>query len=199
MLQRRIIESGTFKWPWHTPHGLAIMSGAAGGGGGGGGAVCIEGLNIFGAAGGEGGDGGDATTLVVRERLCVAAGGNGGYGGDSGSIIDGKPQEAGQGSGCHFGPGGDGGSGTDVARAEDRIVSDGGGGGKGYPGETKVVEFSDMSCGDEIVVEIGNGGNGGRAGSGFEPGDDGDVGQNGWVLLVPIYGPEARSEENDAA
>lgn len=189
VLQQRIVESGTFKWPWQTPHGLAIISGAAGGGGGGGGAVCIEGLNIFGATGGDGGGGGDPTTLTIRERAFVAAGGNGGHGGDSGSITDGEPQEAQNGWGCQFGPGGDGGSGTNVARVEGRIVSDGGDGGKGYPGETKVVELFDMSYGDEILVGIGNSGNGGAGGPGFEQGRKGDVGETGWVLLVPIFEP----------
>ena len=50
--QSLIVETGIFEWPWHTPFGLAIITGACGGGGGGGGALCIHGLNLYGAGGG---------------------------------------------------------------------------------------------------------------------------------------------------
>ena len=186
-LTRRIVRSGTVKWSWHTPYGLAVISGGAGGGGGGGGAVCIEGLNIYGASGGNGGDGGNATGLTIRGRSYRAAGGNGGYGGDSGSILNGEPQVVSPGSGCHFGLGGDGGEGTAVARREGRLVSDGGDGGKGFPGEIEIVEFADLRYGDDLDVEIGTGGLGGDAGQGFENGRSGTSGGDGFVLLVPIF------------
>lgn len=39
----RITEPGALEWPWATPTGLAIITGAAGGGGGGGGEGCENG------------------------------------------------------------------------------------------------------------------------------------------------------------
>ena len=186
-LTQRVVSSGTVKWPWHTPHGLLVMSGGAGGGGGGGGAVCIEGLNIYGASGGNGGDGGNATDLTIRGRSYRAAGGNGGHGGDSGSIVNGNPHVVSSGLGCHFGPGGDGGKGTAVVHREGRLVSDGGDGGKGFPGEMRIVEVTDLRYGDDLDVEIGTGGLGGNGGQGFENGRNGTPGGDGFVLLVPIF------------
>ena len=78
----RIVESGTYEWPWSTALGLVIIAGAAGGGGAGGGAFCIEGLNLYGAGGGGGGGGGGATTVTVGATTYRAAGGSGGGGGD---------------------------------------------------------------------------------------------------------------------
>ena len=48
----RIVESGVFEWPWTSPHGLVVITGAAGGGGGGGkgyetGAAGAAGANGF--------------------------------------------------------------------------------------------------------------------------------------------------------
>lgn len=188
-LQQHIVESCIVAWQWRTANGLAIVCGAAGGGGGAGGAVCIEGLNIYGGSGGDGGDGGNATTLTVRGESYLAAGGNGGYGGDSGRIVDGEPQVVAAGPGCHFGPGGDGGRGTALAAKDGMIVSNGGGGGKGYPGETRVVELADLSYGEELAVRIGAGGNGGRGGQGYEDGPHGEAGEGGFVLLVPLFEP----------
>ena len=48
----RIVESCVFEWPWTSSHGLLVITGASGGGGGGGGALCLEGLNLYGAGGG---------------------------------------------------------------------------------------------------------------------------------------------------
>ena len=51
---QKIVETGTFSWPWQTSRGLAILTGGSGGSGGsgGGGAFCMEGLNLYGAGGG---------------------------------------------------------------------------------------------------------------------------------------------------
>ena len=119
---RRIVESGTFEWPWPTPHGLIVMTGAAGGGGGGGGALCIQGLNLYGARGGGGGRGGTATTLTIGPKELQAAGGNGGGGGDGGGLTDGEPTEATCGVGCRYGNGGEGGQGATAYPASDRTV-----------------------------------------------------------------------------
>ncbi len=81
----RIVKPGTFKWPWDTPVGLLVITGASGGGGGGGGAFCMEGLPLYTAGGGAGGTGGDATTYGSGARLTpppevtgvMAAGGEG--------------------------------------------------------------------------------------------------------------------------
>ena len=82
---QRIVETGTFSWPWQTSRGLAILAG----GGGGGGAFCMEGLNLYGAGGGGGG--GQATTLTVGSRVFRASGGDGGSGGNGGGMVNGKP------------------------------------------------------------------------------------------------------------
>ena len=97
---RRIVESGTFVWPWPTSRGLVIVTGATGGGGGG--ALCIQGLNLYGARGGDGGDGGGATMVTIGQTTYQAAGGNGGNGG---GLIDGKPVKGAIGPGCRYGDG----------------------------------------------------------------------------------------------
>ena len=79
----RVSPSGIFEWPWATPAGLAIITGASGGGGG---ALCLEGLNLFGAGGSGGGSGGGGTTLKVGEKTHRAHGGNGGDGGGGVSL-----------------------------------------------------------------------------------------------------------------
>ena len=185
--QKLIVETGTFEWPWPTPFGLAIIVGASGGGGGGGGTLCIHGLNLYGAGGGGGGGGGQVTTLRIGNRTYQASGGNGGGGGDSGRWVNGKPTEAKHGTGCRFGNGGDGGRGAFVASSPDRIVSNGGNGGKGFPGETLIVELADLSVGDRLEIEIGEGGGGGGSGEGFENGRLGTAGSNGSVRFVPTF------------
>ena len=182
----RITESGNFKWPWAAPTGLAIITGAAGGGGGGGGAFCLEGLNIFGAGGGGGGGGGEATTLQAGEIRYRAAGGDGGDGGDGGGLDDGQPVNGINGKGCHYGLGGDGGTGAVAPSAEGRLVSNGGKGGKGFPGETLLVELHALSKGDEIKIEVGRGGDGGGGGKGYGKGSTGAVGADGFVVFVPL-------------
>ncbi|MCY4189605.1 MAG: hypothetical protein OXD30_14100 [Bryobacterales bacterium] len=183
----RITESGNFEWPWAAPTGLAIIAGAAGGGGGGGGAFCLEGLNLFGAGGGGGGGGGEATTLQVGEHNYQAAGGAGGNGGNGGSLDDGRPVNGSNGKGCHYGSGGDGGTGAVGPAAEGRLVSNGGNGGKGFPGETLLVELQGLSKGDEIKIEVGRGGARGGGGRGYETGNAGDIGADGFVVFVPLY------------
>ena len=185
-VSRRVTESGNFAWPWATPHGLAIVVGAAGGGGGGGGALCLEGLNLFGAAGGGGGGGGAATTVRAGEEIHKAAGGNGGDGGCGGGLVDGKPVKGKNGEGCHYGAGGEGGRGAVAPRDEGRIVSNGGDGGKGFPGETRIVELHGLSKGDRFEIEVGQGGEGGGGGAGYKQGDAGDGGDGGSVLFVPL-------------
>ena len=184
---RRIVESGTFVWPWPTSRGLVIVTGATGGGGGGGGALCIQGLNLYGARGGDGGDGGGATTVTIGQTTYQAAGGNGGNGGDSGGLIDGKPVKGAIGPGCHYGDGAEGGRGGVVPPAPDRTVSDGGDGGRGFPGETRVVELENLSIGDTFQITVGEGGGGGGGGEGYEHGGTGAKGPGGSVLFIPIF------------
>ena len=183
----RITESGYFEWPWAASSGLAIIAGAAGGGGGGGGAFCLEGLNLFGAGGGGGGGGGGTTTLKAGEESYRAVGGNGGDGGGGGGLEDGHPVHGTDGKGCHYGLGGDGGAKAVVRPAEGRLVSDGGEGGKGFPGETLLVELQGLSKGDEMKIEVGRGGGGGGGGEGYKQGGKGAVGANGFVVFVPLH------------
>lgn len=181
-----VSESGVFEWPWAVESGLAIIVGAAGGGGGGGGALCLEGLNLFGATGGGGGGGGGATTLKASKKTYQAAGGSGGNGGGGGGLDNGKPIPGEHGNGCHFGVGGEGGLGADVSLGEERLVSIGGDGGKGFSGETIFVEFHELSKGDQFEIRIGQGGGGGNGGEGYKNGGDGSAGVDGFVLFVPL-------------
>ena len=184
---RRVAESGTFTWPWSAARGLAVVSGAAGGGGGGGGAFCMQGLNLHGAAGGGGGGGGAVTTVQIGQRRYVASGGSGADGGSGGGIShDGKPQDGNNGQGCNFGRI-DGGKGARADETDDRVVANGGDGGRGFPGETVIVELSELSVGDVFQITIGQGGGGGGGGPGFESGCDGSRGIDGHVLFVPVY------------
>ena len=172
----RVVESGVFEWPWTEAQGLLVIGGAAGGGGGGGGAFCIEGLNLYGAGGGGGGGGGEATTVTLGDAHYQAAGGNGGDGGGGGGLHEGKPVEGKHGKGCHYGVGGDGGRGAVAPPAEDRLASNGGNGGKGFPGETQIVELANLSVGDRFDIKIGTGGRGGGGGKGYEKGAPGVAG-----------------------
>lgn len=183
----RVTESGSVEWPWATPTGLAIIVGAAGGGGGGGGACCLEGLNLFGAGGGGGGGGGGTTTLKAGGRSYRAAGGGGGDGGGGGGLADGRSVDGQNGRGCHYGSGGDGGRGAVVPPAENRLTSNGGDGGKGFPGETLIVELRGLSKGEPLEVEIGRGGDGGSGGEGYKEGYAGALGTGGFVLFVPLH------------
>lgn len=182
----RVAESGVFRWPWTETRGLLVICGAAGGGGGGGGALCLEELNLYGAGGGGGGGGGAETSVKRGETTYRAAGGNGGNGGGGGGLHDGKPVTGKPGNGCHYGDGGDGGGGADVPPAEGRLTSNGGDGGKGFPGETRIVELTDLCIGDEFEVQVGRGGCGGGSGKGYVTGALGTVGANGFVLFVPL-------------
>ena len=182
---RRITESGIVDWPWTAPTGLAIITGASGGGGGG--ALCLEGLNLFGSAGGGGGGGGGPTTLRVALQDYRAAGGDGGWGGGGGGLQDGLPILGKRGAGCQYGSGGDGGKGAVASPADGRVTSNGGNGGKGYPGETLIISLEGLSKGDRLEVEIGQDGGGGVGGGGYKPGDAGANGADGHVLLVPLH------------
>ena len=182
----RIVESGVFKWPWTTQHGLLVIVGAAGGGGGGGGALCLEGLNLYGAGGGGGGGGGQASGVTHMESTYQAAGGSGGDGGAGGGLHDGRPVDGKPGRGCHYGDGGDGGRGAVVPAVEGRLASNGGDGGKGFPGETRIVELAGLSVGERFEVNIGNGGGGGGSGQGYAKGAVGIAGASGFVLFVPL-------------
>ena len=185
---RRVTQSGSFEWPWSASTGIAIIVGASGGGGGGGGALCLEGLNLFGAGGGGGGGGGGATTLKTGEQTYQAFGGGGGDGGGGGGLDDGQPVNGNNGKGCRHGDGGSGGRGAVASPAADRLVSNGGDGGKGFPGETRVVELHGLSKGDRLEVEIGQRGRGGGGGKGFETGGSGSEGADGSVIFVPLEG-----------
>lgn len=185
---KRIDKSGTYEWPWATTRGLAILSGAAGGGGGGGGASCKDGLSFIAGGGGDGGDGGDGTRLVINETVFIAAGGEGGGGGGGGNIRDENPEKGTNGRGCHYGEGGQGGQGaaTDSEVNPERIVSEGGNGGKGYPGQVCVIELEKLTIGTSIEAAIGAGGNGGKGGKGHRDAENGASGTGGFVLLIPI-------------
>lgn len=92
---QKIVETGTFSWPWQTSRGLAILTGGSGGSGGGG-AFCMEGLNLYGAGGG----GGEVPSVKVGDTVREASGGAGG-----GGITNGVPQSGPDGRGCAFGAG----------------------------------------------------------------------------------------------
>ena len=177
----RVVESGEFIWPWTQPSGLLVICGAAGGGGGGGGAFCLEDLNLYGARGGHGGEGGDITSVQRGNTLFQASGGNGG------GLREGKPVEGKRGKGYLYGDGGDGGRGAIVPPAAGRLASWGGDGGKGFPGETKIVELTNLAAGDRFEITIGTGGVGGGGGKGFQTGDAGVAGADGSVLFVPLF------------
>jgi hypothetical protein len=65
-------------------------------------------------------------------------------------------------------------------------VSNGGHGGKGFPGETRIVELDGLSNGDRFEVDVGQGGQGGGGGAGYKHGDTGAEGEGGFVLFVPL-------------
>ena len=182
----RVEESGEFVWPWRATRGLAVISGAHGGGGGGG-ALCLEGLNVYGAGGGEGGEGGEATLLEVGDRRFVALGGNGGGGGGGGGLLNGEPVTGKTGAGCVFGESA-GGTGGRAARASGRTTADGGDGGAGFPGEAVLAEIEGLALGETLSIRLGAGGAGGEGGEGFERGNAGTQGSRGYVLLVPLLG-----------
>ena len=77
---------------------------------------------------------------------------------------------------------------------DSRIASNGGDGGRGFPGETLIVPLEDLSVGDRFEIEVGAGGGGGRGGEGFETGTGGIAGGGGWVIFVPLL---AHQEEDD--
>ncbi len=165
---RRVIKSGVFVWPWTESHGLLVIGGALGGGGSGGG----------------------ATSVKRGKTTYQAAGGNGGDGGGGGELHEGKPVEGKHGKGCHYGDGGDGGRGAVVPPTDGRLASNGGNGGKGFPGETQIVELADLSVGDRFEIKIGRGGGGGGGGKGYKKGDVGVAGADGCVLFVPVLAEE---------
>ena len=76
--------------------------------------------------------------------------------------------------------------GASVSPAEGRLASDGGDGGKGFPGETRIVELAGLTLGTRFEIKIGKGGGGGGGGGrGYEASDAGGAGANGFVLFVP--------------
>ena len=92
-----------------------------------------------------------------------------------------------------YGAGGGGGGGATVPRTENQLASDGGSGGKGFPGETLIVELRGLSKGKPLEVEIGQGGGGGGGGEGYKEGYAGAVGACGFVLFVPLHIEEKAS------
>ena len=187
---RKIVESGNFEWAWETARGLLIISGADGGGGGGGGAFSMQELNLCVGEGGEGGVGGGPTTVEVGGRTHGASGGAGGGGGGGAGINNGKPARGKDGAGCHYGDihGGLGARGSGEDQDSGKILAEGGNGGRGFPGETRIVELDDLTVGADFKVDIGQGGRGGRGAPGYVEGKDGSDGNNGCVVLVPIFG-----------
>lgn len=182
----RIEKSEDFLWPWSASEGLLIVAGASGGGGGGGGAFCLEGLNLYGATGGQGGNGGGLTRVKRSNLNFSASGGNGGDGGSAGCLQDGKPVIGAKGKGSHYGGGGDGGSGANPPQVDGRVLSNGGEGGKGFPGEIQIYELTELSIGERFEIIVGNGGNGGSGGLGYRIGGEGGRGLSGYVILVPF-------------
>ena len=121
--------------------------------------------------------------MTIASRTYQAAGGNGGGGG----IVNGKPSKGANGLGCRYGNGGEGGRGAGVPPSPERTVSDGGDGGRGFPGETRVVELTGLSVGALFEIVIGHAGRGGKGGQGYKTGSDGTKGIGGSVLFVPIF------------
>jgi len=128
---------------------------------------------VAGAAGGGGGGGG----AFCMEGLNLFGGGGGG------GIHAGRPVNGTNGKGCHYGLGGNGGAGAIVPKAEGRLVANGGNGGKGFAGETLIVELQGLSKGDEMKVEVGHGG----SGKGYAEGCAGAIGAGGFIVFVPLY------------
>ena len=69
----------------------------------------------------------------------------------------------------------------------DRTVSDGGAGGRAFPGQTRVVELENLSVGDTFEITVGEGGGGGGGGEGCEQGGTGAKGPGGSALSIPIF------------
>ena len=188
----RIDVSSPFEWPWQTHLGLAIIVGASGGGGGGGGACHRdrEGSNILGGGGGKGGKGGGGSILIRRQKSnqYFASGGNGGGGGHGGGFFDHRgPVDGQNGVGCPFGSGGEGGKGKEVQGDLANLLAKGGDGGRGFPGEIRFVELTDLSEGEVFGIVVGKGGAGGAKADGKQPGEDGGKGADGYVLFVPLF------------
>lgn len=68
-----------------------------------------------------------------------------------------------------------------------QTISNGGNGGKGFPGETQIAALTDLSVGDSIQISVGVGGGGGGGGKGYENGPAGGSGIDGFVLFIPIF------------
>lgn len=100
-------------------------------------------------------------------------------------MLDGGPVAGTPGTGCHYGDGGEGGRGGVVPPSDRRVASNGGDGGRGFPGETVIVLLEDLSVGDRFEIEVGTGGGGGQGGEGFKTGAAGIGGPSGWVMFVP--------------
>jgi len=97
-----------------------------------------------------------------------------------------EPVHGKDGRGCQHGDGGAGGHGAIAPPGPGRIVSNGGRGGRGFAGESRIVEFTDLSMGDVFETEIGVGGGGGGGGKGFANGGDAGKGAGGSLLFVPV-------------
>ena len=150
----------------------------------------MEGLHLYLSGGGGGGGGGASTTVRFKGKTYRAAGGDGGDGGGGGRLVDGKPLKGLDGRGCHYGGGGHGGAGAAPPPAPERTVANGGSGGKGFAGESHIVELTDVSVGDVFEMEIGDGGGGSGGGKGFADGTDAGQGIGGSVLFIPMFPEE---------
>ncbi len=129
------------------------------------------------------------TSVQYKDKEWSASGGDGGGGGGvqaTGSTT--QPLVAKDGSGCRFGKGGRGGIGASKPPSG-RLAYGGGSGGKGFPGETLVIEINSVAVGDPFDVTIGAGGRGGNGGDGLDPGSNGDDGGDGYVLFIPLFEP----------
>ena len=82
-----------------------------------------------------------------------------------------------------------------MSPADGRLASNGGDGGKGFPGETQIVELTDLSFGDRFEIKIGKGVGGGGGGKGYAAGDGGVAGANGFVLFVPVVASVAETDD----
>ncbi len=176
-----VVESKVFVQPWTETQDLLIIRGASGGGDG---AFLLEGLNLFDTTSGSVGKEGEGTNLEHRDAGYRAVGGIGGGGG--GWFQEGKPINGLHSWGCHYDGGGDG-EGATVAPADGRITASGGNDSKGFLGEIQIHRLINLSLNDKFEIKIGKGGNGGIGGKGYKTGKSSDKGNNGFVLLVPVF------------
>ena len=118
--------------------------------------------------------------------MVFGAAGGGGDGGDGGGYVDGCATPGKDGRGCGHKGGGEGGFGAKALNQNECVVAAGGRGGRGFPGQTRLVELQEITFGDVIEINVGKGGTGGSGGKGYVIGGDGSTGNDGVVVFVPL-------------